>query len=632
VIKSIRANNFLSWEKLIFNVKDGVTLIDGFNRDDQTSEGSGKSAVLNALCWGLYGKIPKDANVDDVIKSGEKGCSTLIELEDIAIIRTRNKNELYIQPIGTTDKVKGKDVRETQKMIEEIIGMSFDTFCQTVYFAQNYPKKFITATQEDKGKILSEVQDLQIFDKARKEVMTLIKAEDKNITALTMQHQEKSLKREASEEAVTQLELQANRYEEERKQRISSFDNNIQFAVQKIQTVDSEIKTLYDKKNAHIQLSDEDVLKTNDLINNLKTAVASIQSKINDAGTHNNKLQALQQESTRYGTEIQRHINKTEQLTNFINNPSKNCPTCGTHLEDMDTSHAEAELLQIQNQIEEVGALQRPIVEQINNFVMSDVQELNKDLNEVNQQIYTNEQKLKSNENSKREYDQINSNIVAKVEQIKSISEDIKRIEAEKEAYLSQPGYNYQHDIDTKNSELVVLRSQEQEVEGLLLTKKKYINQLESLKSGFKEVKSYTFNSILAELTIKSNKYLQDLFEVPVTIQFKNDNMKIETEVKMDNESRGLGLLSGGQFRRTSLAVDLALSEIVALRTGSKMNIRILDEYFKDLSESSMEKCLRLLEKLGGSTILIEHNSIFKSIVDNVFECELIDGTTRSIA
>ena len=149
------------------------------------------------------------------------------------------------------------------------------------------------------------------------------------------------------------------------------------------------------------------------------------------------------------------------------------------------------------------------------------------------------------------------------------------------------------------------------------------------LKIGYKEIKSFVFNTLLNELSHKANTYLAELFEIPISIKFTNNNMKIGTSVTIDGVERGLGLLSGGQFRRVSLAVDLSLSDIINSRKGSKINVLILDEYFKDLSEQSMEKCLKLLERLGKSVVLIEHNSIFKSIVDNTFEVELTEGVSR---
>ena len=154
--------------------------------------------------------------------------------------------------------------------------------------------------------------------------------------------------------------------------------------------------------------------------------------------------------------------------------------------------------------------------------------------------------------------------------------------------------------------------------------------RLGTLKTGYKEIKSFVFNTVLNELSHKTNNYLIQLFEVPISIKFTNENMKIQTKITIDGSERSLGLLSGGQFRRVSLAVDLSLSDIISNRKGSRINLLIMDEYFKDLSEQSMEKCLKLLESLKKPTILIEHNSIFKSIVDNVFEVELTDGVSHA--
>jgi DNA repair exonuclease SbcCD ATPase subunit len=160
-----------------------------------------------------------------------------------------------------------------------------------------------------------------------------------------------------------------------------------------------------------------------------------------------------------------------------------------------------------------------------------------------------------------------------------------------------------------------------------LLTRKQ--QHLEILYKGFKDIKVHIFNSLLNEITIKTNTYLQKLFEVDVNIQFINDNNKIQTILKYDGEERGLGLLSGGQFRRVALASDLALSEIVNKRNGNKFNLKILDEVFKDLSEESMTKCLKLLQSLNIRTILIEHNSIFKPIVDQVYKVRLENGVSQ---
>jgi exonuclease SbcC len=98
MLSKVLAENFQSWKNLQFMVSTGVTIIDGWNEDDQTSEGSGKSAVLNAISWNLFGKLPKDAKVDEVIKDGEDSCIVETHFSNgDSIHRSRNPNELYIQ-------------------------------------------------------------------------------------------------------------------------------------------------------------------------------------------------------------------------------------------------------------------------------------------------------------------------------------------------------------------------------------------------------------------------------------------------------------------------------------------------------------------------------------------------------
>src|SRR5258708_3019078 len=168
MIESVRGHNLFSWEDLNFIFHPGVTLIEGFNFDDNTPEGAGKSAIPNIVCWTLYGKIPKDGKIGQVIREGEKsGWGEVVLLNGTVVHRSRKPNDLYFKP-QESEAIRGKDARETQQLIETHIGMTFETFCQAVYFAQNYPNKFITANEVEKGKIISEIQDLGDFTEARK--------------------------------------------------------------------------------------------------------------------------------------------------------------------------------------------------------------------------------------------------------------------------------------------------------------------------------------------------------------------------------------------------------------------------------------------------------------------------------
>ena len=560
----IIAKNFLSWDELEFDITDGVTLIDGWNHDDNTSEGSGKSAVVNALCFGLFGKLPKDAKVDEVIKQGEKSCMVQIQTPEWTVIRTRKPNETFMEH-KTRGRVIGKDARESQKLIEEELGFSYETFMQTIYFAQNYGKKFITSTNEDKGRILSEVQDLGLFDRARLDAKT----RQDGVKQRLVQEQSGLLSYEKDikhvKEKITMLKTSAEREAFQISQRIRKAEKQIKEYTRQAKE--------FKKVNT----------------NRLQKVVDKLDKRYENLHRATSDYRAAQVEKN----QLRKDVAKLEV---FIENPDQECPTCGS-VQTHDTSNAENKLNFLREEVEHFPMPALP----------EDPSEIRKEITKLNREIRHGE---RNNGNEKV----ITTKLKYALEEI----EQAKAIEVE----------DTSSDIEALSEHLHDLIRQKESYQYSIIEIQSENSRLEILKRGFKEIKSFVFNSALHELTDKTNIYLTELFEVPISIAFTNDNMKIGMDVVYDNKNRGLGLLSGGQFRRVSLAVDLALSDIINTRKGSKFNLLILDEYFKDLSEQSMEKCLKLLEKLGKSTILIEHNSIFKSIVDKTFEVELRGGTS----
>lgn len=639
MINGVIAKNFQSWKDLKFQFMDGVTLIDGWNQDDQTAEGSGKSAILNAICWCLYGKLPKDAKVDDVIKSGEKSCEvrTLLNHHIVQeIVRSRKPNDLAIVDINQK-VIKGKDARETQKMIEDLIGLSFETFCQTIYFPQNYPKKFVTANQEERGKILSEIQDLELFDRGRKEVMSLIKAENSKQISLKHDLDTNNLKLESNERAIQQQELFVQQKIQERDQRVQKY----QFEIQNKQSqMDSINATIQQITNNASQLSAQSATWDNDLqeidsqINMLQQEIAKQQNLINDQSARDNRKRQLQQDLNRYRYEKESLAKKRRELVEFIENPTEICPTCGTGLGVADTSHAQQELNKIESDLQEKGnyatQLEADLMSMEN---VTDVQAINANITSMSSAITQMKQVENTIRSNRQTLETSNTQIMNQQNMYQLHAREVEKYTKlidDEMAIVIEVDRNIVGVLEEENRMLATTITQ---LTSLYSNSVKYLQDLEILKDGFKEVKSYTFNSVLNELTYKANNYLTQLFETPVDLKFVNDNMKIELEITINGHSRGYGLFSGGQSRRIGLAVDLALSEIIANRSGSKcVNLRFLDEYFKDLDENSMQRCLRLLEKLGGSTILIEHNSVFKSIVDNTVNVELSDETSRMVA
>lgn len=567
MFKSISATNFLSWEQLDFDFQSGVTLIEGWNDDDKTSEGSGKSAILNALCWGLFGQLPKDAKVDDVIREGAKSCFVEIKLQNgLMIVRGRKPNTLYIADWEVEKSAEmGKDAKETQKMIENLIGMSFETFCQSVYFAQNYPNKFVTANEADRAKILSELQDLSVFDKASRVAM------------------------EKAKDIKSKISLLDTEYDK------ANYASQLLFTeINKLSEILAQLKSEQERKLTYIDLGLAEARKE---LEESERVLAIIE--LEDATT----LSAQYKEAlgAQYAAE-QKYETAKEQVQMLEKALSEStCPTCKQKLPKRD----------------------------VHNLVIPDVARYKQNLDAATLVVEALELKV--------------TQLLDKQEAAKTLEKKVDRAKARIEELGREKARVSQDESPTFQLRLKNLSDERIKVEQNMLSLEQKKTKLQQefarydiLRAGFKEVKSYTFQSLLAELTRKANGYLRELFEVPVQIHIDNEGLdgeisKINIRVTIDGEDRPLGLYSGGQFRRIQLAVDLALSDIISARSDKPVNLLILDEYFKDLSETSMEKVLYLLEKLQRSVILIEHNSIFKSIISNVVKIELKGGVSRKI-
>src|SRR5438034_1381380 len=74
--------NFLSIEKAHVDFDDtGLLLIEGWNHDVDRANGAGKTAILNAISFGLYDKLPRKVTASELLRRGTKKGSVSIRLD-----------------------------------------------------------------------------------------------------------------------------------------------------------------------------------------------------------------------------------------------------------------------------------------------------------------------------------------------------------------------------------------------------------------------------------------------------------------------------------------------------------------------------------------------------------------------
>jgi DNA repair exonuclease SbcCD ATPase subunit len=162
--KNIRWKNFLSTGNQFTEVqlnKSSTTLIVGEN-------GSGKSTVLDALCFGLFSKPFRRINRPQLINSINNG-GLLVEIEfDVGsrsyMVRRGIKKNIF--EIFIDDKRLNQDARsaDQQEYLEKtILKLNYKSFTQIVLLGANHYIPFMQLKTTDRRNIIEDLLDIQIF-------------------------------------------------------------------------------------------------------------------------------------------------------------------------------------------------------------------------------------------------------------------------------------------------------------------------------------------------------------------------------------------------------------------------------------------------------------------------------------
>ena len=184
--------NFLSIREAEIDLDNrGLVLIEGKNKTNEAfqSNGSGKSSLLDAIVYAIYDTTSKGVKADDVVNNIEnKNTAVILEGvrgEDIIRIEryrkhSKNKNKVFL---FLNDKdISEKSVRDTNEVIEKIVGVDYNTFINSVLFSQgNGAGRFSTATDKEKKEILENLVNLNIYADAQEIAKQKVKEKQEEI-------------------------------------------------------------------------------------------------------------------------------------------------------------------------------------------------------------------------------------------------------------------------------------------------------------------------------------------------------------------------------------------------------------------------------------------------------------------
>ena len=293
-----------------------LTLVLGENLDlggDGSRNGTGKTTIINALSYALYGNALSNIRKDNLVNK-TNGKNMIVSLDfyvngtEYRIERGRKPNVLkfYVnnEAQSATDEAQG-DSRETQEAIERIIGMSHDMF-KHILALNTYTEAFLTMKSNDQRTMIEQLLGITMLSERAEKIKELNKATKDGI-------QEEEMRIRAVQEANKRIEEQIESLRKRQRLWTAKRDEDVSALRQAIADlehidIDAEVqahrdleayhvkKKAIDEANRYIRQIDADDTKQNKLLDKLKQEIAALDNhKCHSCGQdlHNSKQDEL---------------------------------------------------------------------------------------------------------------------------------------------------------------------------------------------------------------------------------------------------------------------------------------------------------------------------------------------------
>ena len=294
--KCVRWKNFLSTGNQFTEIKldkEPTTLIIGEN-------GAGKSTILDALCFSLFGKPFRNISKMQMVNSINNS-SAVVEVEfqigtvDYKVVRSikPNKFEIYQNNILMNQEANARDY---QKILEQqILKLNYRSFTQVVILGSSTFVPFMQLKARHRREVVEEILDIQIFS-----TMNLILKQRLKIIL----------------------------------DDIRETDYQYQLASEKISFQENHIADLNDNKEKIIQqkqklieTNEEEIFKRSKQRNELEVNITASLTSIDDKVTIDSKSTKLKDIQS---TLVEKHKTHSSMIGFFENN--EDCPTCQQHI------------------------------------------------------------------------------------------------------------------------------------------------------------------------------------------------------------------------------------------------------------------------------------------------------------
>jgi DNA repair exonuclease SbcCD ATPase subunit len=362
-IKTITVKNFLSvgnqTQAVDFD-KELLTLVLGENLDlggddSGSRNGTGKTTMINALSYALYGQALTNIRKENLInKTNAKAMLVTVEFDvngtAYRIERGRKPNILKFYVNNEMQKASDEkdddaqgDSRETQKSIEHLLGMSHTMFKHLVAL-NTYTEPFLSMKAADQREVIEQLLGITVLSEKAEALKLLMKTVKDNIQAETFKIDGIKAANENVQKSIDSLGIKSSAWESKKDTDLE----NLGRAIMQLDSVDIEAELA-----SHTSLKAWN--ETNNKLKDLNKQKATLESAIGQAQKTRDKyareLESLANK-TCHACEQALHDHKHEEMT----------ATATAHLVDAQTyfDKVSTDLAKALKDIQEVDALPRP--------------------------------------------------------------------------------------------------------------------------------------------------------------------------------------------------------------------------------------------------------------------------------
>jgi DNA repair exonuclease SbcCD ATPase subunit len=579
-IKNITAKNFLSignqTQAVNFD-RENLTLVLGSNidlgGDDAGSRnGTGKTAIINAISYAFYGQALTNIKKDNLInKTNGKNMVVTVDFEcrniSYRIERGRKPNVLKFfvnnQEVESSDDNSQGDSRETQHEIEKLINMKHDMFKHIVAL-NTYTEPFLSLRANDQRTIIEQLLGITLLSEKAESLKEQVR-----ITKDAIQQEEFRIK--AVKDANTRIQDQIDSTKRRQKLWLQKHKEDLQ-----------ALTTAYE------ELSKLDI--DEELAAHKALQLYTDRSK---------KLKDLEKTKKTHDKDLLREQKSLKQLKVDIEAiKDHKCHSCGQALHD--DNHEQL----LQSKSEELVKVEKAI------------EKIESEIGDINQKI----ENIGDLGNEPTVFYSKESEAVTHKSSLDHLLTQIETKKAESDPYTDQIAEMEKDGIEEISynliNGLVKVREHQEFLLKLLTNKDSFIR---------KQIIDQNLNFLNARLAF----YLNDI-ELPHTVKFNND-----LSVSIEELGRELDFdsLSRGERNRLILSLSWAFRDVWE-SLYQPINLLFIDELVDSgMDSAGVENSLKILKKMsraGGKSVwLISHKDELLSRVNNIMYVVKESGFTR---